>query len=174
MMDKKQRHYFVNKGLSSHGFSSGHVWMWELDHKEGWALKNWCFWAVVLENTLESPLDCKEIKPVNPKWKQLWIHWKEWCWSSNTLANWCEEPTHWKRLWSWERLKAGGEGGDRECDSWLASPTQWTLSLSKLWEIVKDRETWHAVVHGVTKHQTWLSSWTTATRYTLNNNIWWK
>ena len=65
----KQGHYFVNKGLSSqgYGFSSGHVWMWELYHKENWALKNWCFWTVLLEKTLESPLDCKEIKPVNPK-----------------------------------------------------------------------------------------------------------
>ena len=68
-------HYFANKGLSSHsyGFSSSHVWMWELDHKENWAPKNWCFWTVVLEKTLESPLDCKEIKPVNPKGNQSWI-----------------------------------------------------------------------------------------------------
>ena len=66
---KKQRHYFVNKGLSSqgYGFSSGHVWMWELGCEESWALKNWCFWTVVLEKTFESPLDCKEIQPVNPK-----------------------------------------------------------------------------------------------------------
>ena len=71
---KKQRHHFANKGLSSqsYGFSSSHVWMWELDHKEGWALKNWCFWTVVLEKTLESPLDSK-IKPVNPKGNQPWI-----------------------------------------------------------------------------------------------------
>ena len=69
---KKQRHYFANKGLSSrsYGFSSGHVQMWELDYKESWALKNWCFWTVVLEKTLESPLDSKEIKPVNPKENQ--------------------------------------------------------------------------------------------------------
>ena len=66
---KKQRCYFADKGPHSqgYGFSSGHVWMWELDHKEGWAPKNWCFWTVVLEKTLESPLDCKEIQPVNPK-----------------------------------------------------------------------------------------------------------
>ena len=71
---KKQRHYFANKGLSSqsYGFSSSHVWMWELDHKESWVLKNWCFWTVVLK-TLQSPLDCKEIKPVNPKGNQSWI-----------------------------------------------------------------------------------------------------
>ena len=72
---KKQRHYFANKGPSSqsYGFSSCHVWMWNLDHKECWALKNWCFWTVVLVKTLESPLDCKEIKPVNPKGNQSWI-----------------------------------------------------------------------------------------------------
>ena len=72
---EKQIHYFVNKGPSSqgHGFSSGHVWMWELDYKESWALKNWYFWTVVLEMTLESPLDCKEIQPVHPKGDQSWI-----------------------------------------------------------------------------------------------------
>ena len=72
---KKQRHYFVNKGLSSqsYGFSSSHVWMWELDYKESWAPKNWCFWTVILEKTLESPLDCKEIQPVHPKGNQSWI-----------------------------------------------------------------------------------------------------
>ena len=71
----QQRHYFTNKGPSnqSYGFSSSHVWMWELDHKEGWTSKNWCFQTVVLEKTLESPLDCKEIKPVNPKGNQSWI-----------------------------------------------------------------------------------------------------
>ena len=72
---KKQRHYFANKGPSSQGcgFSSGHIWMWELDYKESWAPKNWCFWTVVLEKTLESPLDCKEIQSVHPKGNQSWI-----------------------------------------------------------------------------------------------------
>ena len=72
---KKQRYYFANKGLSSrgYGFSSSHVWMWELNHKESWVLKNWCFWTVVLEKTLESPLDCKEIQPVHPKGEQSWV-----------------------------------------------------------------------------------------------------
>ena len=96
---KKQRHYFANKGPSSqsHGFCGSHVWIWVLDHKEGWVPKTWCFWTVSLENTLESPLDCKEIKLVNPKWNQLLlIYWKDlcWNWSSNTLASWWEEPTH--------------------------------------------------------------------------------
>ena len=72
---KKQRHYFANKGPSSqgYGFSCGHVWMWELDYKESWAPKNWCFWTVVLEKTLESPLNCKEIQPVHPKGDQSWV-----------------------------------------------------------------------------------------------------
>ena len=72
---KKQRHYFADKGLSSlsYDFSSSHVWMWELDYKESWAPNNWCFWTVVLEKTLDSPLDCKEIKPVNPKGNKSWI-----------------------------------------------------------------------------------------------------
>ena len=73
---KKQRHYFVNKGpySQSYCFSSSHVWMWELDYKESWMLKNWCFWTVMLENpTLESPLNCKETKPVNPKGNQSWL-----------------------------------------------------------------------------------------------------
>ena len=72
---KKQRRYFANKGPSSqsYGFSSGHVWTWELNHKESWAPKNWCFWTVVLEKTLESPLDCKEIQPVNPEGNQSWM-----------------------------------------------------------------------------------------------------
>ena len=72
---KKQRHYFANKGPSSqgYGFSNSHRWMWELDYKESWALKNWCFWTVVLEKTLESPLDCKDIQPVLPKGDQSWV-----------------------------------------------------------------------------------------------------
>ena len=69
---EKQRHYFANKA-QGYGFSSGHVWMWELDYKESWALKNWCFWTVVLEKTLESPLDCKEIQPVHSKGNQPWV-----------------------------------------------------------------------------------------------------
>ena len=106
---KKQRHHLADKGLYSQsgGFSSSHVWIWDLDHKEGWVLKNWCFQIVVLERTLKSPLNCKEIKPVNPKGNQ------PWCWSPNTLATWCEELTHWKKPWYWERLKAKREGSSK-------------------------------------------------------------
>ena len=91
--------------------------MWELDYKESWVLKNWCFWTVVLEKTLESPLDSKEIQPVHPKGNQSWIF------IASTDA---EAETHWKRPWCWERLKVGGEGDDRGWDDWTASPTQQT------------------------------------------------
>ena len=109
--------------------------------KEGWALKNWCFWTVVLEKTLENPLDCKEIRPVHPKGKSvLNIHWKDWCWSSNTLATWCKKLTRWKRLWCWEGLRARGEGGGRDWDGCMASPTQWTwawASYERWWRTGK-------------------------------------
>ena len=102
--------------------------MWELDYKESWALKKWCFWSVVLEKTLESPLDCKEIQPVHPKGNQSGIHWKDWCgsWNSNILATWWEALTLMKRPWCWQRMKAGGEGDDRGWDGWMALPIQWT------------------------------------------------
>ena len=126
---KKQRHYFANKGPSSqgYGFSSSHVWMWELDYKESWTSKNWCFWTVVLEKTLESLLDSKEIKPVSPEGNKSRIfigrtdaeaevpYFGRLMWRTDTL----EKP------WCWERLKAGGEGANRS-DGWMASPTQWT------------------------------------------------
>ena len=111
---EKKRHCFANKGLSSQSyvFFSSHVWMWELDHKESWAPKNWCFWTVVLEKTLKSPLGCKEIQPVHPQRNQCWISIgrTDVEAETNTLATWCEEPIHLKRPWFWERLKAGGEG----------------------------------------------------------------
>ena len=95
------------------------------------------------------------------------VHWKDWCWSwsSNTLATWCEEFTHWKRSWCWERLNAGGEGGDRGQDGWMASLTQW-MSLSKVWEMLKDKEARCAAIHGVAKSWTWLTDWTT-TRFVI-------
>ena len=101
--------------------------MWELDHKQGWVPKNWCFQTVVLEKTLESPLESKEIKPVNAKGNQPWIFIRRTdAEVVNTLATWCQELVHWKRNWFLERLRAGGEGGDRRWDGWMASPTQWT------------------------------------------------
>ena len=99
--------------------------MWKFYCEESWALKNWCIWTVVLEKTLESPLDCKEILRVRPKGDQSWIFIGCWSWNSNTLATWWEELTHLKRPWCWERSKVGGEGDDRGQDGWVASPTQW-------------------------------------------------
>ena len=168
---KKQRHYFANKGLSSqsYGFSSSYVWMWELDHKESWALKNWCFWTVVLEKTLESPLDCKEIQPVHPKGDQSWVFIGGTeaeaptlqSVYSNTLSTWRKEPTHWKRPWCWERLKAGGEGDDRDWGGWMASPMWWT------WVWVSSRSWWRTGRSGVlqsigSQSRTQLSDWTVA------------
>ena len=123
---KKQGHYFANKGPPSqgYGFSSSHVRMWELDYKESWALKNWCFWTVVLQKTLESPLNCKNIQPVHPKGNQYWIFIGRTdveAETPKTLATWCEELTHLKRPWCWERLKVVGEGVDRGWDVWMAS-----------------------------------------------------
>ena len=128
---RKQRHHFTDKRQSnkSYGFSSSHIRMWDLDHKEGRVLKNWCFWTVVLEKTLESPLDCKEIQPVHPKGDQSWVFTGRtdvWSWNSNTLAIWFKELTHLKRPWCWERLRARGEWDDRGWDDWMVSLTQWT------------------------------------------------
>ena len=117
--------------------------MWELDYKENWVLKNWCFWTVVLEKTLESLLDCKEIKSVNPKGKQSWIFigriYAE-AETLNTLSTWCEELTHWKRPWCWARLKTGGEGDNRGWDGWMASRTRWTwvwVNFGRWWRTEK-------------------------------------
>ena len=114
------------------GLSTSHVWMWVQNHKEGRVLKSWCFPIVVLEKTLESPLNFKEIKPVDFLRKSaLNIHWKNWCWSSNTLATWCKQLTNWKIPWFWERLKAGEEEGhDKGWDGWMASSTQQTWTLA--------------------------------------------
>ena len=116
---KKQRHYLANTVSSSqgYGFSSSHVWMWELDYKQ-----SWCFWTVVLEKTLESPLDCKEIDAIHPKGNQSWIFIGRTDAEAETPIL-CPPDA---RPWFWERLKAGGEGDDRGCDGWMASPTQWT------------------------------------------------
>ena len=99
-----------------------------LDYKESWALKNWCFCTVVLKKTLESPLDCKGMKPVHPKGNQSWIFIGRTDVEAETSALWPPdvEPTHRKRPWCWERLKAEGEGDDGGWDGWMASLTQWT------------------------------------------------
>ena len=126
-----QRHCFANKGPSSqgYGFSCAHVGMWELDCEESWAPKNWCFWTVVLEKTLNSPMDFKEIQPVHSEGDQPWDFFGRNDAKAKTPVLWatsCEELTHWKRPRCWERLRAGGEGDNRGWDGWMASPTQWT------------------------------------------------
>ena len=132
--------YTNSLSSQGYGFSSGHVWMWELDCEESWAPKNWCFWTVVSEKTLESPLDCKEIQAVHPKGDQSWVFIGRTDAEAETpitLATWYEELTHWKRPWCWEGLRAGGEGDDRGRDGWMASPTRstwvWVNSGSWWW-----------------------------------------
>ena len=125
---KKQRHYFADKGLyiQSYGFSSGQVWMWELDHKESSALKNWCFWTGVLEKTPESPLDCKEIKLVNPKWNQFWIFIGRT--DAEAPILWPPDAKNWlngKDPDAGKDWRAGGEGDNRGWDGWMASLTRW-------------------------------------------------
>ena len=123
---KKQRHYFVDKGpfSQSSGFSSSHAWMCELDYKESWALKNWCFWTMVLEKTLERPLDCKEIQPVHPKGNESWIFIGRTDTEVETPILW--PPDSFEKTPIWIRLKVGGEGNDRGWDGWMTSLTQWT------------------------------------------------
>ena len=121
---KKQRHYFADKGLSSqsYGFTSSHVWMWELNYIESWAQKNWCFWTVCWRRLLRVPWTARRSNQSILKESVLNIRWRDWCWNPNNLATCCEELTHWKRSWSWERLKVGGEGDDRVWNGWMASP----------------------------------------------------
>ena len=127
---KKQRHYFTDKSPSSqsYGFSSSHVWRWELDYKESWALKNWCFRTIVLEKTLESPLNFKEIQPVHPKGNQPWTFVGRTDAEAETLILWPPDVKNWL---IWKDPDAGKDWRKEEKeriedDGWMASPTWWT------------------------------------------------
>ena len=141
-------------------FPSSHVWMWEMDHQEGWASKNWCFWTLVLEKTLESPLDSKEIKPVNLKGNQPWIFIGRTDTQAKASILWPPDAKNWLT----------GKDPDAGKD-WRLDEKGMTEDEMVGWhhwlnghefeqiQVVNDREAWHAAVHGVTKSQTWLSDW---------------
>ena len=152
-----------NKGLcsDSSGFSSNHVWMWELDHKEGWVLNNWYFWTMVLEKILKSPLDSKEIKAIIPKGNQSWIFIERADAETEYLGH-----LLWRADSLEKTLMLGKIEGRRrrgwQRKIWLDGITDsMDMSLSKLQEMVRNRKIWHATVRREVKRQTWLSYWKT-------------
>ena len=161
---KKQRYYFANKGPSSQsfGFSSSHVWMSELDYKESWVMKNWCFGTVVVEKTLERTLDYREIQPVHPKGNQSWTFIGRTDTEAGTPILWPPDAKDWLvwkdpdagKDWSWKK-KGMTEDEMVACHHWLNGH-----EIHKLQKLMMDRESWDAAVHGVAKSQTRLSDWT--------------
>ena len=150
---KKQRDYFANKGPSSqgYGFSSGHLWMWELDCEESWTQKNWCFWTMVLEKTLESPLDCKEIQPVHSEGDQTWDFFGRNDAKAETPVL---RPPHAESWLIGKVPDAGRDWGQEKKGTTEDETAGWHhysmhVSLCELREMVMDREAWHAAIHGV-------------------------
>ena len=149
---KKQRHHFGNKGpySQSYGFYSGHVWMWKLDHKEGWALKNWCFQIVVLEKTLGSPLDCKEVNLINPKGSQPWIFIGKTDSEAEVPIIWPPDAKNWLIR---RDSDAGKDWGQEEKGTKEGEVVGWQHRLNEhefvqIQEIVKDSEAWRATFLG--------------------------
>ena len=137
------------------------MWMWEWDHKESWVLKNWCFWTVVVEKTLESPLDCKEIQPVHPKGDQSWVFIGRTVVEAKTPILWPPDVKCWL---IWKDPDAGKDWGQEKKgmteDEMIGWHHRLNEHLGRLRGLVMDREPWPDVVHGVTKSQTWLRDWT--------------
>ena len=161
-------HYFASKGPSSqsYGFSSSHVWMWELDYKESWALKDWCFWIVVLEKTLESPLDYKEIQSVHPKGDQSWVFIGRTDAEAETLILWPSDAKSWL---VWKDPDAGKDWRQEEKRTTEDEMVEWHHRLDghefEQALGVMDREVWRDASHGVAKSRTWLRDWTELRAY---------
>ena len=160
----KQRHYFANKGPSSqsYGFFSSHVWVWELDYKENWALKDWCFWTVVLEKTLESPLDCKKIQPIHPEGNQSWIFIGRTDVEAETPILWLPDGKNWLTGKDPDAGRDWGQEEKRTTEDEMVGWHHWfnghEFDGHRFRELVMDREAWSAAVHVGAKSQTWPSN----------------